>query len=143
VSDLATALASAHEVIADRLALLALSPEEERRALLEDLGRQADATAHAEEHILFPAVRRVLGDGVLVDACTAEHREVHDRLEALAARSHGAGFAIALESLNNDVLNHLQDEMESIVPVLEEALDKPESDWLGRRFAAEVRAQLG
>jgi hypothetical protein len=33
--------------------------------------------------------------------------------------------------------------MESIVPVLEEALDKPESDWLGRRFAAEVRAQLG
>jgi hypothetical protein len=131
---------SAHQVIADRLSLIALSPPEERTALLEDLSRQADITARAEEDVLFPAVRKVLGDGVLVEACAAEHRDVHDRLEALASRPDGAGFIGALDSLTRDVRNHFQDEMESVVPVLDEALDQSESERLARAFAAVIDA---
>jgi hypothetical protein len=135
------ALLSAHRAVADQLESLEDAPVSQRRARVEALHHLAEATAEAEEAVLFPAVGRILGDNVLVDACAADHRDVHDRLETLASRPEGAGFAGALGSLATDIRHHLEDETESLLPVLDEALDRDESERLAAEFAAIVRAR--
>ena len=123
------------------LAAVANAAPEGRGALLERLIRRCEAMTEAEESVLFPALRLAMGDEpLLAESCVAEHRDIHDRLQALARRPRGAGFDRALAGLAQDMRNHQHDEMDTVLPVLTEALGEEGSAALAEAFAEALAA---
>jgi iron-sulfur cluster repair protein YtfE (RIC family) len=93
------------------------------------------ATAKAEESVLFPIVRRLMDDdGVLTEACAAEHRETAHRLDTIASSLDASGFATAVHELARDMRHHMADEERAALPLLAEALDPSASVELADRF---------
>jgi iron-sulfur cluster repair protein YtfE (RIC family) len=133
------ALTAAHQAVAARLAALEGATAVDRANRLAELAGVVHATADAEEAVLFPVVRRLVEDsGVLTEACAAEHREVADRIDAIASNLDAAGFTAAVHALGRDVRNHMADEESAALPLLAEALDPETSADLADRFRRAV-----
>jgi iron-sulfur cluster repair protein YtfE (RIC family) len=129
------AVTAAHGEVTARLAALEGATASERQERLAELSSAIHATADAEEQVLFPAARGALDDSVLVETCATEHSEVADRLETLASNPAGRGFSAAVARLAADVRNHMRDEDDAVVPLLEEALGAEGSAQLAAAFA--------
>jgi hypothetical protein len=137
---LAGAVTAAHQAVAARLSALEGASAVDRADRLAELAGVVHATADAEEAVLFPVVRRLVEDsGVLTEACAAEHREVADRIDAIASGLHATGFPAAVRALARDVRNHMADEESAALPLLAEALDPETSADLADQFRRAIR----
>lgn len=130
------AVTAAHREVDARLTALEGAAAAERADRLAQLSKAIHATADAEEHVLFPALRQALGENdLLVETCAADHSEVAHRLETLAAHPSGPGFEVAIAALARDVRNHMRDEDEAMVPLISEALGEGRSAELAADFS--------
>ncbi|MEY2478783.1 MAG: Hemerythrin cation binding domain [Actinomycetota bacterium] len=130
------AVTAAHREVDARLTALEGAAAAERAARLAQLVRVIHATADAEEHVLFPALRHALGESnLLVETCAADHSEVAHRLDTLASHPTSPGFEAAISALARDVRNHMRDEDEAMVPLLDEALGEGRSAELAADFS--------
>jgi hypothetical protein len=125
---------AAHREVDARLTALEGAAAGQRADHLARLAAVIHATADAEERVLFPALRDAIGDDVLVETCVADHGEAAHRLETLAGHPDGPGFEIAIAALARDVRNHMRDETEAMVPLLDEALGEAGAARLAADF---------
>ena len=107
----------------------------DRAEPLADLMRIMGALARAEERVLFPALRQAMSpETILAESCTTEHQDLADRLETLARSPQQPGFTAAFAALAQDIREHLQDELDTVVPVLVEALGEDGATDLASAF---------
>jgi hypothetical protein len=129
------AVRTAHLDVDAQFALVERVSESERGRCLADLTDMMRALASAEEGVLFPALRRAMSpETILVDSCTTEHQDLADRLQTLARNPEGAGFTAAFSALARDAREHQQDELDTVIPVLVEALTEDGATALAARF---------
>ncbi|MEV0378658.1 hemerythrin domain-containing protein [Nonomuraea sp. NPDC050643] len=134
---------------------LKLAPELIRRVTPGDTARAAVLAAHvkeilaglhhhheAEDKLLWPLLlERVTFETELVNTMEAQHERVADHIEALsglipawersAAAEDGERVAATIERLHDDLLVHLDQEEERILPLVSEHVTKQEWDRLG------------
>lgn len=136
------AVRMAHVDLETELAALVGAEPARRPALLERVIRLAEATSSAEEAVLFPALRNAMGDDetAMAETCLTEHRDMSDRLKILAGRPAGAGFDTALIALVGDMRDHQHDEVDTVLPVLTEALGEEGSATLAEVFSRALEA---
>ena len=127
-------VAAAHRAVDARLSALEIATFAERAERVARLAEILHTTGEAEESVLFSALRDAVGGDVLVETCTADHSEASDRLETLARHPEGPGFAAAVATLAQDVRNHMRDETDALIPVLEEALGQDRAAALAADF---------
>ena len=127
-------VADAHREVHARLAALEAAAAGQRADCLARLSEVIHATAEAEEHVLFPALRDAAGDDVLVETCVADHNEAAHRLETITAHPDGPGFETAIAAFARDVRNHMRDETEAMLPLLDEALGEAAAAELADAF---------
>ena len=117
------AVRTAHLDVDAQLAQVERAAPRDRAAFLADLTRMMRALASAEEGVLFPALRQAMSpETILAESCTTEHHDLADRLETLARSPGRAGFSAAFAALAQEVREHQQDELDTVIPVLIEAL---------------------
>ncbi len=88
----------------------------------------------AEEEVLYPAVRKYLGDG-LADERIAEQAEAERQLADLEKLdSQGDEFLFLFAELRDAVLQHALEEEEKVFPRLAHVLDVDEQVRLGERY---------
>ena len=87
-----------------------------------------------EETVLFPAVRRHLPHPALADELTAEHRSLRRCFENLAGLD-GGGLIDALRCLGGDLDRHIRKEERVLFQAVQEALDEPAFEALGKALA--------
>ena len=126
---------TAHLDVGNQFAKVDLAADTERAEPLTELLRMMQAVAAAEEQVLFPALRQAMRpETVLADSCATEHQDLANRLETLARSPHQPGFANAFSALARDVREHQQDEIDTVIPVLIEALGEDGTAALAAAF---------
>jgi hypothetical protein len=129
------AIRTAHLDVGTQLAQVERAAVADRPALLADLIRMIRALTSAEEEVLFSALRTAMNpETILAESCTTEHQDIADRLETLARSPHRAGFTTAFAALTQDVREHQQDELDTVLPVLIEALGEAGATELAAAF---------
>jgi hypothetical protein len=129
------AVRTAHLDVDTQFAQVERTAAADRGRGLADLSRMMRALASAEERVLFPALRRAMDpETVLADSCAAEHQDFADRLQTLARNPEGAGFDAAFAALARDAREHQQDELDTVIPVLVEALSEEDATELAKQF---------
>ena len=131
----------AHADLEADLAAVANAGPESRPVALGRLIRRVRVTSEAEETVLFPALQGALGEEpLLAETCRADHRDVMDRLQTLARRPGGPGFERALGTLADDMRDHQRDEIDTLLPVICEALGEQGSAELAEVFSRAMSA---
>ena len=129
------AVRTAHLDVDAQFAMVEQAKAADRGRCLADLTRMMRALASAEEQVLFPALRRAMSpETILIDSCAAEHQDLADRLQTLARNPEGAGFTAAFAVLARDAREHQQDELDTVIPVLVEALSEEDATDLAAKF---------
>lgn len=110
-----------------------------REKLFNDLKTELDLHAHIEETIFYPAVRDAHEDNEeMIVHSYEDHAEVKDMLEELAKEDKSdPEWAAKLESLEEDVKEHVKEEEEVILPKAEELLGQERLEELGEMIMAE------
>jgi len=95
-----------------------------RRDLGERILRALSVHAAAEEHVLYPAVRRYVDDGDdIADHSLQEHQELKEQLAALDGMSpDDAEFLPGFERARETVAHHVHEEESSVLPKLRDSL---------------------
>ena len=114
----------------------------ERKALFEELTYQLKAHAAAEEQALWSTVLRkpeITEDG---RHAVAEHKELDDLLNELAARDMASsGWLLRFHTLREEYLHHIKEEEQELFEACEKHLDKADRLYMKgvfeRRKAAE------
>jgi hemerythrin superfamily protein len=97
-----------------------------------DLIRLLVAHESAEELVVYPALRRELEEGRLVEARTAEEHEVKQHLARVEKLAEGFfAFPAALAELEALVLAHAEQEEQTVFPRLAQGLPADERQRLG------------
>lgn len=117
---------------------------EERAALFEEFTREAKAHAAAEEQALYSTVLRkpaLTGDG---RHSVAEHHEIEEALDDLAATDMASGaWLTKFRALKDRYSHHLKEEEEEYFPKFEKALSDEDAQFMRsvfeRRKPAEKR----
>jgi len=136
------AVRTAHLDVEAQLAYVESVAAPERAAPLADLTRMMRALASAEEAVLFPALRLAMSpETILAESCTTEHQDLADRLETLARSPERAGFTAAFAALAREAREHQQDELDTVVPVLIEALGEERATELAADFDRALTAR--
>ena len=126
---------TAHIDVDAQFAMVERAEGADRGRCLTDLVDMMRALAVAEEQVLFPALRRAMSpETILIDSCAAEHQDLADRLQTLARNPEAAGFTAAFAVLARDAREHQQDEFDTVVPVLVEALSEEDATELAAKF---------
>jgi hypothetical protein len=129
------AIRTAHLDIGAQVAQVERAAGPDRAAHLADLMRMMRALASAEEQVLFAALRLAMSPETnLAESCTIEHQDIADRLATLARSPQQAGFTTAFAALAQDVREHQQDEIDTVIPVLIEALGEDGATDLAAAF---------
>lgn len=129
------AVRTAHLDVGAQLAKIERAAVADRAEPLADALRMMRALAAAEEGVLFPALRQAMEpETVLAESCTTEHQDLADRLETLARSPHQPGFDSAFAALVQEIREHQQDEIDTVIPVLVEALGEDGTAELAAAF---------
>jgi hypothetical protein len=129
------AVRTAHVDVATQFAQVERAAVADRAAPLADLIGMMRALASAEETVLFSALRTAMSpETILAESCTTEHQDIADRLETLARSPQRAGFTPAFVALRQDVREHQQDELDTVIPLLIEALGEEGATELAAAF---------
>jgi hemerythrin-like domain-containing protein len=114
----------------------------ERLALFEELTYELKGHALAEEQALWSTVLRkpeITEDG---RHAVAEHKEIDDLLNDLAATDMATGgWLTKFKTLKHEYLHHIDEEEEELFPDVEKHLDQSDQEYMAgvfkRRKAAE------
>ncbi|PVH68107.1 hypothetical protein DL98DRAFT_507114 [Cadophora sp. DSE1049] len=91
----------------------------------------------AEELVVYPAFEKVLGDRgrIIADKDKSEHQAIKQKLQIFQGLKAGTmDFVPSLESLVNDLAEHLNEEEMVDLPALDGALSSEESKSLATSF---------
>ncbi len=119
--------------------------EEMQVRLVAQMIEELSAHAFAEEHELYPVMRRHLPDGdEQVDHALAEHAEAKEVLAELEQmRPSDPAFDQKVRELMEEVRHHLEEEESEHLATLREAMSDEDLQELGRRLrAAKSRAPI-
>ncbi len=107
----------------------------ERTALFEELTYELKGHALAEEQALWSTVLRkpeITEDG---RHAVAEHKELDDMLNDLAATDMATGgWLTKFKSLKEEYLHHIGEEEEELFPDVEKHLDQADLDYMAAVF---------
>ncbi|MCY4628341.1 MAG: hemerythrin domain-containing protein [Acidobacteria bacterium] len=113
---------------------LELAAKVARAAEVELLGH-----FRVEEEILFPAVRRYLASGELLDRLIAEHRVMEDLVRRIAHATDEDRIPL-LKRFGEVLHGHIRTEERQLFQDIQERLDASRLKELGRAVAARVEA---
>lgn len=113
---------------------LELAAKVARAAEVELLGH-----FRVEEEILFPAVRRYLASGELLDRLIAEHRVMEDLVRRIAHATDEDRIPL-LKRFGEVLHGHIRTEERQLFQDIQERLDASQLKELGRAVAARVEA---
>jgi hemerythrin superfamily protein len=142
MNDPASMLKADHRAAKKLLTSLADSEEgAERTEMANELNAALTLHMAIEESIVYPAVRRYVGEEDEEEA-EVEHGLAREGLEKMMGMLTVPGFGAAVEMLKGGILHHVEEEETEIFPELKSAL--PREDWLAMGDAiAKARADAG
>lgn len=129
----------------ERLMRALRSIEEDRAAVLAQLADLLVAHAEAEEHEVYPALRREAPDEAEeIEHGAEEHAEGHEKLLALleVGDVDSEAFDGALEELVTAINHHLDEEERTILNAAREEVDAGERERLGAAFRKARASEL-
>ena len=107
----------------------------EQKALFEELTYELKGHALAEEQALWSTVLRkpeITEDG---RHAVAEHKEIDDLLNDLAATDIATdAWSAKFKTLKHDYLHHIGEEEEELFPDVEKYLDQPDQEYMASVF---------
>ncbi len=132
--DVVDLLQNQHEQVRRLFSELEQLTGEARRDQFEQLVRLLAVHETAEEEVVYPAVRRMVDDGdMLADARTAEESEAKDALSELEKLGvEHPDFASKLQSLQQIVLTHAENEEREVFPALRESHSPEQLETMAR-----------
>ncbi|MFA7584839.1 MAG: hemerythrin domain-containing protein [Novosphingobium sp.] len=118
---------------------------EERRALFAELTYELKGHAAAEEQAVWSSVLRKPETTDLGRHAVAEHKDIDDLLNELAARDMAQGsWLVRFHALRDEYLHHIREEEQEIFEGVARVLDQADRDHMKavfeRRKAAEKAA---
>ena len=117
--------------------------DDERRELFEELRKELQAHAAAEEEALYSAM---LANPELRDEArhsVAEHKEVDDLLGELVEADPGSStWSATFERMRERYLHHIEEEEEEMFPAASKELSTAEEYRIARTFEARKPAEL-
>lgn len=134
--NLVARLRADHEHVETMFGKLSRAGDDKRADLFCELVNDLIRHEVAEETIVYPEVRRVVGNGErLADARIKEQAEAEELLAQMEKEDpSGSDFTAHLEKLEKAVLEHAQKEDELIFGPLDQALDAARSRQLGEIY---------
>lgn len=91
--------------------------QESKRKIAEDAMEQLEVHAAIEEEIFYPAAKRELEDGEIVEEAIKEHSEVKDLIEELRSmESDDEDFDSKFAELVENVQHHVKEEENEMLP---------------------------
>lgn len=129
-----------HQVVADLFKDVEGSDESKHAAIFKRIKAELDTHAHIEESIFYPKLKAE-GKKELVDITLEgieEHRQVKMFLKELDALSDTSEkFEPKLKVLMEDVEHHVEEEEETMFPLVKEAFSTEVLEELGAAMEAE------
>ncbi len=93
-----------------------------KRQIAEQVMEELEVHALVEEDIFYPAVRKELSDGVLIDEALKEHQAVNDLIEELKGLEvNDEAFNDRWSELVEDVTHHVAEEESELLPLAEDS----------------------
>jgi len=142
VQDAVDLITSDHRMVAALFDQLKTSTTaEERHALGEQIICALSIHAAVEEQLLYPRVRKLLGDEGLVNHALVEHGELKQVLDRLDGKApDDEGFMAGFEQASQLVEEHVAEEETQILPRLRAAASAEELQKLGKAIVAAKKA---
>jgi hemerythrin-like domain-containing protein len=98
-----------------------------REEMVDELVFKLGAHMEAEESIVYPPVKREVGEEDEEEA-QIEHRLAREGLQKVQQMVEMPGFGAAVEMLKGGISHHVEEEEHELLPELKERLDRDE--WL-------------
>lgn len=138
--DVTRILEADHREVEQLLAKLARAKGEARSPIVEAITTALRAHMELEEDVVYPLVKRVVGEEDFVEGNT-EHELVRKAIEDLTSLAPDKpGFGATLAILRAGVMHHVEDEEDEVFPVLRR--DDGSMQSIAKAFL-EKRMQLG
>ena len=94
--------------------------QEAKRQIAEQAMEELEVHALVEEDIFYPALKKELSDGVLIDEALKEHQAVKDLIEELKGMEADDGeFGEKWSELVENVQHHVEEEESELLPQAE------------------------
>lgn len=119
------------------------APPEEKQALADEICEQFTRHADLEEQWFYPAARKALADGDLIDEAEVEHASARELIAQIRAMHPGEPLYDAkVRVLGEQVAHHVEEEEKEMFPAVEKTgLDL---DAIGQQMlAAKASSQRG
>ena len=132
------ALSSDHrlfETQLDRLLAASKAGDAQWKTILDELRRGVIAHAHAEEAVLYNALRETEASKKLVLHSYGEHATAEGEIRAIgAAKMIDANWTKMMEKLSKDLRHHIQEEESRVYAAAREVFSDDEAERLGTAF---------
>jgi hemerythrin superfamily protein len=123
------------ESLLDRLVASSKAGKDEWKSILDELRRGVIAHAHAEEAVLYNALRDENQAKGLVVHSYAEHAAAEGELRTLgAAKAIDANWTSLIEKLSKDLRHHIQEEETRVFDAAREVFTDEEAELMGQAF---------
>lgn len=119
----------------DRLLAASKADDPQWKTTLDELRRGVIAHAHAEEAVLYNALRETDAAKKLVLHSYAEHAAAEGEIRTLgAAKLVDANWTKLVEKLNKDLRHHIQEEESNVYAAARQAFSEEEAQQIGAAF---------
>lgn len=136
--DIYEALSKDHrhfEALLDRLVKTSKAGDEQWKTTLDELRRGVIAHAHAEEAVLYNALREADAGKSLVAHSYAEHAKSEGELRTLSvAKAIDANWTSLAEKLSKDLRHHIEEEESRVYDAARQVFNTDEAKQLGAAF---------
>lgn len=123
------------EKLLDRLVASSKADNDEWKSTLDELRRSVIAHAHAEEAVLYNALREENQAQGLVVHSYAEHATAEAELRTLgAAKAIDANWTSLMEKLRKDLRHHIQEEESKVFDAGRQVFTDEEAELMGQAF---------
>lgn len=136
--DIYEALSTDHrqfESLLDRLVAASKADDERWKDVLDELRRGVIAHAHAEEAVLYNALRETDASKTLIAHNYAEHAMAEGEIRTLGvAKLIDANWTSLVEKLSKDLRHHIEDEESRVFDAARKVFNTEEARQLGAAF---------
>lgn len=126
-----------HRQVEQLFATLAQCGPEQRQSLVAELEQALTRHMQFEEAEIYPLVGEKI-DREVMDEVIGEHEEARGGLAQMKEQVNGEGFTTALQTTQQGIMHHVQEEEGEVFPRLREQLD----DQTKQRLA-EAKGRMG
>lgn len=126
-----------HRQVEQLFATLASCGPDQRQALVAELEQMLLAHMQFEEAEVYPLVGEKI-DTEVMDEVIGEHEEARGGLAQMKEQISGQGFTSALQTTQQGIMHHVQEEEGEVFPRLREQLDDETKQRL-----AQAKGQMG